>query len=544
MRPSLIAATAATAALLALVPRASAQPPAEPGAFSEEVEVRVVNVEVVVTDRDGVPVRGLGVADFTLEVDGVETPIDYFSEIRGGQVLAGGGEGRLDLPSVPALVPGESVGTSYLVFVDDYFTFEDQRNRALDGIAADLGLLGPRDRMAIVAFDGRRAAMLSSWSGSAVELERALGEAKGRPAQGLQRLSELRQYERDAVVRPSTSGAGFELDPDTKAYVLRLADQVDRMIDGAAATLRGFAKPPGRKVMLLVGGGWPYSLLDFVGADLRARSELGIVDGDRLYRQLSDTANQLGYTLYAADVSGNGARWEEDPGAASRFEPGSATLALARRSERQYSSRYLARQTGGRALLLGDAERPFANAVADTRSYYWLGFSPDRGWDDRRHDLRVRTRDGELEVRSRRDFLDSSRSAEVTMSVESALIFGGLPEEAEMTVELGEWRKAGFRKMELPLTVSLPVDLLTFVPSGSGLVADLELRLAVEDETAQRAEIPVIPVRIETGGPPPPGQRWTYTVPLRLRRQEHRALVALYDLASGRIFTSEIRIAP
>ncbi len=114
----------------------------------------------------------------------------------------------------------------------------------------------------------------------------------------------------------------------------------------------------------------------------------------------------------------------------------------------------------------------------------------------------------------------------------------------EMAVELGEWRKAGFRKMEIPMTVSLPMDQMTFLPTGSGSLAQLELRIAVEDEAAQRAEIPVIPLRVETTGPPPAGTRWTYTLPLRLRRKEHRVLVAVYDMASGRIFTSEVRVAP
>ncbi len=98
--------------------------------------------------------------------------------------------------------------------------------------------------------------------------------------------------------------------------------------------------------------------------------------------------------------------------------------------------------------------------------------------------------------------------------------------------------------MEIPMTVSLPMDQMTFLPTGGGSLAQLELRIAVEDEAAQRAEIPVIPLRVETTGPPPAGTRWTYTLPLRLRRKEHRVLVAVYDMASGRIFTSEVRVAP
>lgn len=515
-----------------------------PESFSEVVDVRVVNLEVVVTDRDGVPVRGLRAADFVLEVDGVPQEIDYFTEVQGGRALAGEGSGATALPAIPAVVAGEAVGTSYLVFVDDYFTFEDDRNRVLEGIEADLGLLGPGDRMAIVAFDGRRLEMLTSWSQSSEVLRRALRDARGRDTAGLMRLAELRQYEAAADTRRLPRVRGQELDPDTKAYVLRLADQVDRSIDAAAATLRSFAKPPGRKVMVLVTGGWPYSPTEFVDADLSRAAQLQLIEGEPLYRQLSETANLLGYTLYPADASGMGSRWNETPGAASRDLPGEAGLFSARRATRQFSTRFLARETGGEPLLFDRADRAFGEAVADTRSYYWLGFSPDRAWDDEAHDVRVSTRDGQLVVRSRRGFLDSSRSTEVTMSVESAFLFGGVPETPQLSVALGAWEKAGFRKMQVPLTLSLPMSELTFLPSGSGVVAELELRIAVEDEGATRADIPVVPIRLEGDGPPTGGEVFQYTVPLRLRRQSHRALIALYDVTSGRIFTSGVEIEP
>src|SRR5688572_1655329 len=59
---------------------------AVPLVFGEVLDVRVVNVEVVVTDKDGERVRGLGAKDFRLKVDGQEVPIDFFSEILGGAV--------------------------------------------------------------------------------------------------------------------------------------------------------------------------------------------------------------------------------------------------------------------------------------------------------------------------------------------------------------------------------------------------------------------------------------------------------------------------
>ena len=62
------------------MPARSAQESQEP-VFGEEIDVRVVNVEAVVTDRDGKRVTGLRPEDFRLRVDGKELPVEYFSEV-------------------------------------------------------------------------------------------------------------------------------------------------------------------------------------------------------------------------------------------------------------------------------------------------------------------------------------------------------------------------------------------------------------------------------------------------------------------------------
>jgi hypothetical protein len=67
------------------------------GLFGERIEVRVVNVEVVVTDRQGNRVPDLAVQDFRLRVDGQDVPIEFFTEVRGGQAIA------------PAEVPGAAI---------------------------------------------------------------------------------------------------------------------------------------------------------------------------------------------------------------------------------------------------------------------------------------------------------------------------------------------------------------------------------------------------------------------------------------------------
>ena len=132
-----------------------------PDVFGDVIDVRVVNLEVVVTEK-GVRVQGLGPDDFILTVDGQETPIEYFTEVVGGTAVlpeadsAGG--------TVPALAPGEDVGTSYLVFIDEFFARPDDRNRLLTRMIEQLPNLSLDDRMAVVAYNGKKVDMLSTWS--------------------------------------------------------------------------------------------------------------------------------------------------------------------------------------------------------------------------------------------------------------------------------------------------------------------------------------------------------------------------------------------
>src|SRR5688572_12723836 len=59
---------------------------APPPRFSEEMVVRVIDIDVVVTDRKGNPITGLTREDFELFEDGKRVEIAYFSSVVGGKI--------------------------------------------------------------------------------------------------------------------------------------------------------------------------------------------------------------------------------------------------------------------------------------------------------------------------------------------------------------------------------------------------------------------------------------------------------------------------
>jgi VWFA-related protein len=449
-----------------------------------------------------------------------------------------------------------------LVFIDEFFSIARDRDRVLEALKSDLPLLGPEDRMAVVAFNGSELEMISTWSQSVPQLERAIEAALERPALGLQRLAEQRQFDYDRTLAALTSiregnvssdrFLRTQLDPDERFYLERLTDQVSRSVTAAGSTLRSFAEPPGRKVMLLLSGGWPFFPATFLGPDV-APTVLSweLNDGQALFRPLTDTANLIGYTLYPVDVPGfndllaNDSTIIREPRVEQLAGTGIAGReAFLRQQEIHYSLNFLAEETGGVSFVDGARLDALSGAVSDTRSYYWIGFSPAREWDDQRHRIEVSVREKGFRVRSRAGFLDSSRQHEVAMALESTLLFGNPAGQGSLQVTLGESKSKGRRKMEVPIRIVIPLDEITFLPSNQGDVAQIELMVAVRDDSGRRADIPVVPLAFQAQGSDTPGSFGSYEFSLKLRRRRNDAVIAVVDTASGRILSASVEIEP
>lgn len=550
------------AALLATVPAAAQQAPpatardAEPrGSFGETIEVRLIDVEVVVTDRRGNRVSGLGRDDFRLLVDGREVPVAFFDEVRDGRYVA---PGDLALAEGEAPAPLQPVETSYLLFIDDYFTRPPHRNLVLDGLEEDLDAAGPGDRFAVVAYDGRRLEVLSDWSTSRADLYDALAAARKR--KGWKAYMELQ---------------GVSQDPRARARLR--AEQLGRTYKAVTTALRTFADVPGRRVALLLAGGWPYELNSLAfGEDLLGRSRL--FDTRRPLARIADVANATGFTLYPIDAPGpenvgggitavSGGSLESRLGGLGA-EDGRFAVAggggdpdaggdLGAQLDGQLSDAFatefvghlqeeslmrLAQWTGGEALLDGRRQRALGPVVVDTRSYYWLSFEHPRRADGTRHGVEVEVLRPDLSVRTRAGFLDVSQGAEAEIQTERALLLGG--GEDTLRVEVTEPVRSG-RRMDVPFAVFIPLDEVTVAPRrGGGGRLRLELRVAVEDERGDRSDVsvqqldlPLEPAMLELPAV-------AYEAAVKLRRQEHVLVFVLSDPASGRSWLARHVVAP
>ena len=506
------------ALLLAAVPAWGQESPV-PELFSDAVDVRIVNVEVVVTDRKGNRIRGLEPGDFELLVDRQPVRIAYFTEVDEGYARTAAADGIADVPS---LGRDEPVGTNYLIFVDDLSAIRGRRNRVLSRLDQDLHLLNPADRAAIVAFDGRGVSRLTDWTNSRYQVRTALLEARMRPAFGRRGVEATR-----------------------------------RAVLAATATMRSVARGPGRNVMLLLADSWsaPSAVWEVLGSGLAKPSI------ESLYSPLVHAANRVGYSLYPVDVAGRQHRpassWQplpRVPGGYINYVSGDSrgstmyppplpsmeSIVAGSYEQRQHDVlRFLADETGGRPMLNAFRSKALSETVADTRSYYWLGFDAPQSGDDELHDIRVRlVGHRKLRVRSREHYLDMSKDTEVAMRLEASMLFGSEPGADTLDVRIGTAQKAGFRRISVPVEVVIPLNDLALLPMDGQWVNEFEFRLSAVDKWDILSANLVRKVPVARSEAPAPGDTFVYRTNLRLRKREYRYVAAVYDPLTDKMVVS------
>jgi VWFA-related protein len=472
------------------------QPEIPTTVVGETIDVRVVNVETVITDASGKRVRGLPAADFRLLVDGREVPVEYFAEVAEGTSV------KAENAPVAA---GEEVARNYLIYIDDAFSLANRRNDVLEKLEHDLALLKPADRMAILAFDGARISVLAPWTGDRKTLQAALAQARQRPAKGGEMLAHQRKLEADVnwivdnadsiesgdsdrVGGPKVSEIGEEFDWMSRRKSPEARTQLGRTTDAAAAALGGFETPPGRRVLLLLSGAWSQSV------------------APRLYGPLVQTANRLGYTVYPVDAS------QSDAYDATGLDA-------------------MARATGGR-LLIPANNAVFREMVEDSGTYYWLGFTPTWKADGRGHSVTVEVRKPGLTVRSRGGYSDLTHSAQAALKAEGVLLFGGAQDDRRLVVELGLPKREG-GAYEVPVTLGIPVEALALTPQGKGYRAEIPLAVSTEEEDGRRANLSGPRLRVTLATVPPAGTYARFQTVVRLRDPGQRLIFSVHDPLSG-----------
>jgi VWFA-related protein len=500
--------------------------------FEDVVDVRVINLEAVVEARGGDRVEGLKAGDFRITIDDRELIPEYFSEVD---------------------ADGDDGGVSYLIFVDDYFALPSRRDVALNRLRADLASWRPTDRMALVAYDGRHLETLVPWTSSAAALRSGLDTARKRPAYGLQRRSEVSRaasfYRTESrATTGSFTGIGFVGSSRSRgdlSAVHELVARVERVGGAAAAAARQFADVPGRKVLILLSGGWPGDRQSLYGLANARDAVTGSVapglDGRQLFGPLVQVANRYGFTVYPIDLgpgSGSTLAGADFAGFRASSAARDAGVELSQINQEIFST--IAAATGGKSLLGGGADA-LPRIAEDVTRYYSLGIRAAWQADDREHSIRVEVRRPGVKVRARESYFDATAATQRDWRVASAFLFDR-PFDPTPGMAISTQPADGGDGRGLNLALALDPGLLTWKGSSSegGRSARVEVRVAGSEDAGLGLLAPRATVDLQE---PAAGSPVVYETRLQLRRRSQEMLVTVYEVGTGRLLARKLEVA-
>ena len=495
---------------------------------SEVIEVRVIDVDVVVTDEDGQPVRNLTREDFELFENGKKVDITYFSRTAGGRLeVAPGTEGAPEAEA-PVRAP-----VTWAVFFDQTNVGPERRNQALRQIESffEQTMLDGHDHGLIASLDGltfrirqpatdRRETILEQLKKlekegvhrGASQLETAMLKNELARARSFESISQLITEE---SAYQSSAVREFQLDAqDLGASIsLLIEKEIHRtrnQLRASGSLLDLLSMVDGRVVFVYVGAGvnplpgialtaqWRARFPHFPGAALEPRPEdhQGKLEQDvqRLFRRFSAMRVTL-YSIHPGDLAGLATA--DDPGPQGAFGGG-----LGDRGTLQEAgfAREMAERTGGLSFRVNPSlSQQMAAVRRDLDDHYSLGYRPE-GPSERARSVEVRVKAQGARARHREAVRESTPLENAASVAMARLVEGPSRQKANqvpmsepvvapidpanplgVTIRAEAPRENSGKEHLLPFHFTIGLDKLTFVRRTGALRAGFLLHFALVD---------------------------------------------------------------
>jgi VWFA-related protein len=546
MRPnskSRIAATLLLAASLAgsMPDTAAAQnpppPPPPQGAptFRESVEVRVMDLDVSVTDSKGNPVTDLTKDDFRVTVDGKPIPIDYFARVA---------EGTIHAPDMASASPDRILAEykkadesyiprEFLMYVDVGNLSPNNKKRGCEALRDLVQRMGPSDRGRLVLFD-RRAKPQTEWTPSKEELFAALSKLESTGV-GMSRL----QAETQALHQIDQTRQRSSRQFAARSYAEETRVQVANMLKDMSAELTTLSALPGKRAFIFVGGGFDmqpgFAMMQYATGTF-SLAATDIRDMSNEVNALVRKANSSDVTFYTVDARGltaEGTSASEDDPLMSR--PGVSFFA---RQDSQAGYVELANQTGGIALLNSNALAPGLSRVyQDVSTYYSVGVTLSKLPGEGQRKVAVTVTRAGTTVRARRTYSPRSpaeRAGDVAVAaLRSNVQYQGIP----VTLSTSPASKQK-KYWAMPVVLTVPASGLTFLPEGQNLKANADVYFAVMDDSGNMSDLTREEAAFTLPPEAPKDAVVRYTANLQIRKGNARIVANVRDRETGKMGTA------
>jgi len=514
--------------------------------FIETIDVNVVNIDVFVTDKKGVPIRGLTKDDFELLEDNRPVEITNFYAVKGGtpvdaQEAAKPKEASDAPPPVRTLdyleIP-EDQRLNLILFVDNFNIHPLNRNRVLKDLRQFVtSTVKPGDRVMLVSYT-RSLKIEQPFTSDPRLVSAALAGLEKMSGHGTLRASERR----DAFDRIEDAQDAFTALNFARTYADSVFNDLTFTIRSLKEFISSLAGLPGRKMVVHVSDGIPmvagaevFQLIDSKFSNSSATSESFSYDTSRQFQQLVAQANANRVTFYPLDAAG--LRTPTSVSASQRGAPGRGTLVDSTLTHNQQDTlHFLANGTGGKAIVNRNRALPALREVAsDYTDYYSLGFNPSHAGTGRLYKIKVRLKkkDRGIKLRYRESYRDKSVETKMSDGTLAALDFKFESNNHDIKLEIGagERRDRGGHYL-VPVRVRIPLSKLTLVPLEGTYEGRVRLFVAALDHEGDKSAVQESPVPISIPAnqfDPDGDQTFVYTMELLMRDGSHEVAVGMRD---------------
>ena len=546
--------------------------------FLDAIDVHVVNVEVMVTDGDGLPVTGLTAADFELLEDGRKVALSNFYAVEGGEI-----PGAAGAPSAAGEDPGavgaadaprvETRGLRLVILVDEANLSTRNRNALFHNLERYLrDELEPGDQVMLVrmkdsvetvhGFTDRPEDLLPA-------LDRMAGDL-GRFAQweGERRrfLTQLRNASlpypprsEDAAEDRAFDGAintALKLAGDARSLAERSSRRSRRAARALSELTDSLAGLAGRKAVLYLSDGLATrgdSLIQawlakyeqwiltndvpYLMQEISALDSFGY-DATRELRELVERATANRVAFYPISNAGRGSSLAsvEYRGAGSASDV--ASFAVEARG-RESALLELAAGTGGIAFTrTADVDGLLERLRRDFDTFYSLGYNSPASEDGELHEIEVKVRQQRkgLEVRHFEGFREKDPFARLRDLTLSALEYSVEDNPLEVRLAPGEQVETGEDRYRVEVILRIPYRKLLLLPEGGYHIGRVSACVVARDDRgrtspAARIELPIrVPndriLQATTGTA-------AYPIQLEMRPGPQRLAVGVRDQLGG-----------
>ena len=465
--------------------------------FSETIEVRIINVDAIVTGKDGKPVRGLSKDDFEVFENGKRQEITNFAEMTAAASdLTGAAPAAAPAPA-PALHPAEAPQDirprDVVVFIDNASLRPFNRNKVVEVMTNFVRqVVRPGDGIMVVSWNPPLHVPVPL-SGDVNAAIAGLEKIKGESAIGTNSETERKLAERAINDLPTDFAMVQRIPPidlaieQARLYAAKVMHEQRQKVEAIKSVMNSMRGVEGRKVFVIVTEALSdraaQPIFEFVdqvkdrfanGQSYSYEREAKQYEEPSLTSIMSETANSTGVTFYPIDAAGLAGDMEGINAESLRGEYITPTIKhFGRRDLHLQTMRDIAAQTGGTALVASNNFKLALDTIAnDLQSYYSIGYRATGAKQDTIRSIQVRLKNKRgLEIRTRQAFVERSTSSEMKDAVAANLFYPVAHNDLNIRIGAAGLTQPGPMEEHIvvPVEVHIPTSALTLIPDGAEL---------------------------------------------------------------------------